>query len=124
MYCTPVEKREYLKDNGELVKGVMINSYFEHTELRDDQYLEDYREWFLLENGDLKAFITTHTYREGHKNSRNHIVARVEDPEVDLCEMEYDPVMFRIFELLQDSKTEFEGELKSLQDNLDKLQRE
>jgi hypothetical protein len=121
-YGTPIEKREYYYNtNGELLKGILIDSCFERMETIEGKQIEEYRECFLLESGNLNFFYTTHEWKIDRKYSRHHLVSRIEDP-VHQSAIYYDFVIRRIDVILKNRKMELEDQRYFMQDKLDKIQ--
>lgn len=78
-YKTPLEEREFFcTTSGDILKGVLICSIDEEHTCIGNENNEDYREVYLLDDGSLKVYHTSHKWLANQKYSKHHEVTRTE----------------------------------------------
>jgi hypothetical protein len=101
MFGTRMEQREYFyRSDGELLKGVLIDSSLEYSGNVNGEETEEFNELFLTEDRKLKCFYTVHKYPDSRKHSMQHEVTRFE-AHFDAEEIYYGSVIRSLSKMLK-----------------------
>jgi hypothetical protein len=119
MFGTPLERHEYWLKSGEPLKGLLISSLVECSKRTDTEQTEDCTECFLMDDGSLKVFYTTHKWVVS-KNSIHHTVSRIEI-EVDEKKLHFDFVIKAMYQAVSNRRLMLEDESYFLNQKLTEL---
>ncbi|MCM3623674.1 hypothetical protein M4D70_15680 [Brevibacillus borstelensis] len=122
-YFTTFEEKEFFyRTSGDILKGVLLFSIDEEQTCIANEHNEEYREVYLLDDGSLKVYHTTHKWLDDNKYSKHHEVTRVEF-EFDHRNFYFGWVINSILEQLAARKEHLDFYIKLMKERIETIHR-